>query len=339
MNTLYKKNILKLTDLSQKEIYYILHLSKKLKQEKKNNIEIKRLLGKNIILIFAKNSTRTRCSFEVACFDQGANVTCLNKTDSHIGYKETIQDTAKILSNLYDGIQYRGIQKDIEILAKSSKIPVWNGLTEQFHPTQILADLLTIQENISDNHNIDQITISYIGDIYNNIAMSLVEAASIIGFKLYLITAKPLFISDDTLLFNQLIKKHNNIILTDNMILGVTNTDFIYTDVWLSMGESSTLWEYKIKYLYKYQVNNNLLLNSKNNNIKVMHCLPSFHDYNHYKSIIKNNIISKFNLFYGLEITNDVFLSKYSIIFQQAANRIHVIKALMILTLIKNNIL
>ncbi|QJC33641.1 ornithine carbamoyltransferase [Enterobacteriaceae endosymbiont of Donacia provostii] len=339
MNQFYNKNFLKLSNFSKKEIYTLIKIAKKLKNDKNNNKEKKLLKDKNIILIFEKNSTRTRCSFEIACFDQGANVTFLNTEHSHIRHKESLKDSTKILSQMYNGIGYRGqYHKNIEIIAKYSKIPVWNGLTNEFHPTQILADLLTIKENIK-NTDVDQIKLSYIGDINNNISYSLIELSMIIGFKLYLISPQKLQ-SYNNFYIKNLIKKiqyYPNIHITSNIEEGIKNTDFIYTDIWLSMGEKDSLksWEKKIKILHNYQVNKKLLEKSENNNIKVMHCLPSLHLYSHYKKLFNNKIISKYNLYNGLEITDDIFESEQSIIFQQAENKIHTIKAIMITSLLK----
>ncbi|QJC31189.1 ornithine carbamoyltransferase [Enterobacteriaceae endosymbiont of Macroplea mutica] len=335
MHILYQKNILHISNLTKKTIFNIIELATKMKIEKKLYKEKKRLCNKNILLIFEQNSTRTRCSFEIACFDQGANVTFLNVQNTHMGYKETIQDTAVILSHMYDGIQYRGTQKNIEILSQYSIVPIWNGLTEISHPTQILADLLTIRECLP-NKNLEDIVLTYIGDIYNNISMSLIEAAQIIGFKLNLITSQFFLKQQKYFFLKKKINFYSNIIITYD-INHIKNTDIIYTDVWLSMGESTELWEQKITNLYKYQINKKLLLKSENDNIKIMHCLPAYHVYDHYKNIIDNKIISRLKLFDGLEITDEIFTSYNSIILQQAINKIHIVKAIMILTLNKNN--
>ncbi|QJC31597.1 ornithine carbamoyltransferase [Enterobacteriaceae endosymbiont of Donacia tomentosa] len=338
MNNFYQNNFLKLSDFSKEDIYKLIRISKKLKYDKKNSKEKKKLSNKNIILIFEKNSTRTRCSFEIACFDQGAHVTFLSIKDSHMIYKESLKDSARILGQMYDGIQYRGnYQKDIEIIAKYAGVPVWNGLTNEFHPTQILADLLTITEFL-ENKKLDQIKISYIGDINNNISFSLIEAAIIIGFKLYLISPKK--IKSNNIYYQNIIRKIKNIEnihITKNISEGIKNTDFIYTDIWISMGvtESLQMWEKKIEELYNYQVNKSLLLKSKNKNVKVMHCLPALHLYEHYKYLLNKDIISKYNLYNGIEITDEIFESNYSIIFKQAKNKIHTIKAIIISTLLK----
>ncbi|QJC38499.1 ornithine carbamoyltransferase [Enterobacteriaceae endosymbiont of Donacia fulgens] len=339
MNQFYNKHFLKLSDFSKENIYELIKISEKLKHNKKNFKEKKKLINKNIILIFEKNSTRTRCSFEIACFDQGANVTYLNIKDSHIGNKESLKDSVRILNNMYHGLGYRGkYQKNIEKLAKYSTIPIWNGLTNEFHPTQILADLLTIKENIK-NRKINQIKLSYIGDINNNISYSLIEASIIIGFELYLISPQKIKSNNNIYISNIIdkIKNNNNIHITNNIDIGIKDTDFIYTDIWLSMGEkiSLQLWEKKIKKLHNYQVNKLLLKKSKNKNIKVMHCLPSLHLYSHYKNLFSKEIISKYNLYNGLEITDEVFESNNNIIFQQAENKIHAIKAIIMTSLLK----
>lgn len=342
MNQFYNKHFLKLSDFSKENIYELIKISKKLKYNKKNFKEKKQLINKNIILIFEKNSTRTRCSFEIACFDQGANITYLNIKDSHISNKESLKDSARILNIMYHGLGYRGkYQKNIEKLAKYSNIPIWNGLTNEFHPIQILADLLTIKENIK-NRKINQIKLSYIGDINNNISYSLIEASIIIGFELYLISPQKIK-SNNNFYINKIIEKiknNNNIHITNNIDIGIKNTDFIYTDIWLSMGEKTSLqlWEKRIKELHTYQVNKLLLKKSQNKNIKVMHCLPSLHLYSHYKNLFSKEIISKYNLYNGLEITDEVFESNNNIIFQQVENKIHVIKAIMITSLLKEKI-
>ncbi|QJC29452.1 ornithine carbamoyltransferase [Enterobacteriaceae endosymbiont of Plateumaris pusilla] len=334
MNQFYNRHFLKLSNFSKKDIYELLNISLKIKDDKNKNKEIKKLYNKNIVLIFEKESTRTRCSFEIACYEQEAKITYLSKYNSHIGYKESIKDTARILGQIYDGILFRGKhQKDIEILAQYAGIPVWNGLTNEFHPIQILSDLLTIKENLI-NKSLDEIILSYIGDINNNIANTFLEAALIIGFNLNLISPKKLWPNNK--LFNNLLLNNNKIILTDNIDDGVNGADFIYTDIWLSMGESSKLWESRINDLHNYQVNKELILKTKNKNIKIMHCLPSLHLYYHYKKLFNQTIISKYNLFNGLEITDEIFESENSIIFQQSENKLHIIKAIILSTLLKN---
>ncbi|CAL4043347.1 ornithine carbamoyltransferase [Buchnera aphidicola] len=334
MLTLYKHHFLRLLDFHNSEIQYLINFAKKLKKLKKDQQEIKYLKGKNIVLIFEKESTRTRCAFEVAAFDQGAHVTYLGPGNTHLGYKESIVDTAKVLSRLYDGIEYRGHDHNvINNLAKFSKIPVWNGLTDQFHPTQLLADLLTMQEIIK-NRKINEISCAYVGDASNNIANTILEAAAIIGFDLRIVAPKKYWPNRQLLSQCQLksIENKGKIICTENIAKGVKNVDFIYTDVWVSMGESNKLWTKRIELLKKYQINDSMILLTKNKNVKILHCLPAFHDNN---TIIGKKILEKFNLHNGLEITNSIFEEHSSTIFEQSENKLHTIKALMISSLIK----
>ncbi|QCI23897.1 ornithine carbamoyltransferase [Buchnera aphidicola (Macrosiphoniella sanborni)] len=334
MNHLYQRDFLRLLDFNTSELENIITLAQKLKKIKKNNQEIQLLNKKNIALIFEKESTRTRCAFEVAAFDQGAHVTYLGVGSTHLGKKESIEDTAKILGRLYDGIQYRGHNhKTIETLAKYSEAPVWNGLTEKFHPTQLLADLLTIKE-ISPQKKIHEIKCAYIGDARNNIGNSLLEAAVLYNFDLRFIAPKEFWPENNLLTFCQ--KRRNNIKLnitcTEDIHQGVKNVDFIYTDVWVSMGESKKFWEKRIKLLRAYQVNNLVLEMSENPQIKVLHCLPAFHDQN---TEIGKYLFKKYGFKNGVEITDDVFQKNEKIIFDQAENRLHTIKAILISSLRK----
>lgn len=338
MKTIYKKDFLRLFDFTAKEIIYLIELASILKKKKKQNLENKKLLNKNIALIFEKESTRTRCSFEVAAYDQGAFVTNLNSKNSQIGYKESIKDTARVLDKIYHGIQYRGYdQSIIEELANYSSVPVWNGLTNEFHPTQLLADLMTIKENIPSGKYFNEIILSYIGDARNNISNSMLEAAAIFGFDLRLISPKKYYPKNKFFNICKEISEYNGgkIIVTENIEYGIKNTDFIYTDVWVSMGEHEIEWNERISKLKKYQVNLSILKKSLNPKIKFLHCLPSFHDR---KTILGNRIINKYNLnSKGIEVTNDIFESKKSLVFQQSENRLHTIKSLLISTLCKNN--
>lgn len=334
MINLYKRNLLRLMDLNFIEINYILNLSSKLKYDKFIGKEIPYLNKKNIVLIFEKESTRTRCSFEVAAYDQGANVTYLDQIQSQIGYKESIKDTARILGQLYNGIQYRGYkQKTVEILAKYADVPVWNGLSDEFHPTQILSDLLTIREQLP-NKQFNKIKLVYIGDARNNICNSLLEASALLGINLFLISPKhywpdKIFFSDCLNLSKQ---KGGTIVITENISSGIKNADFIYTDIWVSMGENKKIWEERILLLKKYQVNMNILNQANNPDIKFLHCLPALHDES---TIIGKKISKKYGLYDGIEVTNEVFNSKYSIVFLQAENRLHTIKAILVSTLLK----
>lgn len=337
MNHLYKKSCLRLIDYSSNEIYQILSLACHLKKQKYKQQEIKYLINKNIILIFENHSTRTRCAFEVAAFDQGAQVTCLTPNISQIGHKESIKDTAKILERIYDGILYRGYhQNTVNTLAQHANIPIWNGLTAEFHPTQLLADLMTMQEQLP-NKNFNQMKLAFVGDTKNNISNSLLEAAALTGMELRLVAPKNYWPVQSLLETCQKISKKNkgSIILTEDISKGVKNVDFLYTDVWVSMGENEKIWKQRISYLHKYQVNQSMIEQTNNPNVKFLHCLPAFHDN---QTIIGKKISLQFNINEGLEVTNDIFESKYSIVFEQAENKLHTAKSLMILTILPNKI-
>ncbi|BAO00355.1 ArgI protein [Candidatus Pantoea carbekii] len=293
------------------------------------------LKGKNIALIFEKDSTRTRCAFEIAAYDQGANVTYLSPNNSQIGYKESMKDTARVLSRIYDGIQYRGYEQTLlETLSKYSNIPVWNGLTNEFHPTQLLADLLTMQEHLPSKALRDMIVV-YVGDARNNISNSLLEAAALVGLDLRLIAPKVYW--PEKLLIAQCRANEKKtgckITLTENIAEGTKNADFIYTDVWVSMGEPQSFWKERINLLKPYQVNSKMLNLTGNPKIKFLHCLPAFHDTH---TILGKQISENYHLYEGMEVTNEVFESSHSIVFDQAENRMHAIKAVMVATLFKS---
>ncbi|HET9678828.1 MAG TPA: ornithine carbamoyltransferase [Buchnera sp. (in: enterobacteria)] len=338
MNTLYKKNFLKLSDYSVSEIKKIINLASFLKKKKEKINKKKILKNKKIVLIFEKESTRTRCSFEVASFEQGANITYLGPKDTHLNYKESIEDTTEILSSLYDLIVFRGNRhKSIETFSKLSKIPVLNALTNKFHPTQLLADLLTIQENLPKNKKIEEITCAYVGDAKNNISNSLIEASNLIGFNLRIIAPKKYWPEPS---FLHKIKKNNNfdnknIICTENIEKGINQVDFIYTDVWVSMNEKLEIWEEKISLLKKYQINNSMLELTNNPQIKILHCLPALHDL---KTTLGKKIIKNFELKNGIEITDEVFQKNKKIILEQSINKLHTIKSILIFTLNKKEI-
>ncbi|XBC43149.1 MAG: ornithine carbamoyltransferase [Buchnera aphidicola (Meitanaphis flavogallis)] len=335
MNTLYNKSCLRLLDFQKCEIEYIIHLSSFLKSLKKNNKEVRYLKNKNIVLIFEKESTRTRCAFEVAAFDQGANVTYLGPGNTHLGYKESIKDTARVLSRMYNGIQYRGHNhKTIEILEKYATVPVWNGLTEKFHPTQVLADLLTMKETLL-SQSLSQISCAYIGDTKNNIGYTWLEAAARLGLNLRLVSPSEFWPESNFFLQCKLEAQKNNgdIICTENIEEGVKNVNFIYSDVWMSMGEPNKKWNNRILLLKKYQINSKMLHLTKNKEVKILHCLPAFHDNN---TIVGKEIIKKNNLKDGIEITDEIFELHANTIFEQSENRLHTIKALMIASLTKN---
>ncbi|CAL4042915.1 Ornithine carbamoyltransferase subunit I [Buchnera aphidicola (Phyllaphis fagi)] len=332
MNSLYKKNFLKMSDFNKTEIYEIINLSDFLKKKNRMKQELQYLKKKKIALIFEKQSTRTRCAFEVAIFDQGGYSSYIESKNIHLGYKESISDTAKVLERMYDGIQYRGHDhKNIKILSQNINIPVWNGLTEKYHPTQLLADLLTIQE-YSPNKLINNIILAYVGDASNNIANTMLETAHIMGFELRLVAPKKYW--PNKKLLNKY-QSNNKIICTESIQEGVKQVDFIYTDVWMSMGESSTILHDKILSLKNYQINNKMLKLTQNNNVQVLHCLPALHDNT---TKVGKKISQLYNFNDGIEITNEVFQKYQNIIFQQAENRLHTIKSMMIKTLTKINL-
>jgi ornithine carbamoyltransferase len=301
-----------------------------LKAEKKNGKAKKKLKGKNIALIFEKTSTRTRCAFEVAAFDQGASVTYLGPTGSQIGHKESMKDTARILGRMYDGIEYRGFgQKIVEELGEYSGVPVWNGLTDEYHPTQVLADLLTMEEHFKKKLN--KISFCYLGDARNNMGNSLMVGGAKMGMDVRLCAPKENWPEENLIKKCNLIAKETGarITLTENVADGVKGVDFLYTDVWLSLGEAAEKWEERIKLMKPYQVNMNVIKLTGNSKVKFLHCLPAFHNR---ETKVGEEIYQKYGL-NGMEVTEDVFESKYSIVFDQAENRLHTIKAVMVATL------
>ena len=330
MFNLRNRNFLTLMDFTPKEINYFLDLARDLKRAKYAGTEQPKLKGKNIALIFEKSSTRTRCAFEVGALDQGAHVTYLGPTGTQIGKKESVADTARVLGRMYDGIEYRGYgQEVVEELAKYAGVPVWNGLTTQDHPTQILADFLTIREHF--DKPLSSISFVYAGDGRNNMANALMIGAAKMGMDFRIVSPKSLF-PETTLVqkCNEIAKVTGaKITITDNVDAGVKDADVIYTDVWVSMGEADEVWASRIKLLTPYQVNMTMLNKTGNKNVKFMHCLPAFHDL---KTIVGKEIFEKYGL-EGLEVTDEVFESKHSIVFDEAENRMHTIKAVMVATL------
>lgn len=322
------RSFLKLLDFTSDEIRYLLDLSKDLKQKKKNHISHDELKGKNIVLLFEKTSTRTRCAFEVAGHDLGMGVTYLDPNSSQMGHKESIEDTAKVLGRMYDGIEYRGFDQSIvEDLAKYSKVPVWNGLTTEFHPTQMLADILTIEENFGASKGLKLV---FMGDARNNVANSLMVVSAKLGINFVACGPKE-NMSDAKLVDTcKSIANDNNctITLSDNVKEATKDADVIYTDIWVSMGEDKSIWEQRIKLLLPYQVNKSVMANAKPNAI-FLHCLPSFHDLN---TSIANDIYTKYSL-KEMEVTDEVFRSDKSKVFDEAENRLHTIKAVMYATL------
>ena len=322
------KSFLKLLDFTTEELQYLLDLSKKLKADKKNETEKKMMVGKNIALIFEKTSTRTRCAFEVGAYDQGANVTYIGPSASQIGDKESMEDTAKVLGRFYDGIEYRGYgQELVETLAEHSGVPVWNGLTTEFHPTQVLADFLTILEK---KGTLKGIKFAYLGDGKNNMASSLMIGAVKFGMDFTIVAPKEYF-PDKELAETALKLAEENgghVSFTDDRIGGVKDADVIYTDVWVSMGESYNVWEERINRLSYYQVNSELIKHAKDDYL-FMHCLPAFHDLN---TKVAKEIEKKYGI-KEMEVTDEVFRSKNSVVFDEAENRMHTIKAVMVATL------
>ena len=322
------KSFLKLLDFSSDEIRYLLDLSKELKDKKKKGILHKDLEGKNIVLLFEKTSTRTRCAFEVAGYDLGMGVTYLDPNSSQMGHKESIEDTAKVLGRMFDGIEYRGFQQDIvEKLAKYSGVPVWNGLTTEFHPTQMLADVMTIEENFGSSKGLKLV---FMGDARNNVANSLMVVSAKLGINFVACGPKENMPSAELVEKCKAIAKENasTITLTDDVIAATKDADVIYTDIWVSMGEDKSIWGDRIKLLSPYQVNKSVMQNAKSSAI-FLHCLPSFHDLN---TTVAKDIYDKYGL-KEMEVTDEVFMSSQSKVFDEAENRLHTIKAVMYATL------
>ncbi|MCQ2973541.1 MAG: ornithine carbamoyltransferase [Bacteroidales bacterium] len=327
---LKNRSLLTLLDFTPQEINYLLDLSADLKKAKAQGTEVKHLVGKNIALIFEKTSTRTRCAFEVAAHDQGANTVYITPSGSQLGHKESIKDSARVFGRMFDGIEYRGFAQNIvEQLAEFSKKPVWNGLTNEFHPTQALADLLTIKEH--SNKNVKDIKIAFLGDIHTNTANSLMVIGSKLGMDVRLVGPKELFPDNNLVDKCQALALASGakITITDNLENGVKDCDFLYTDVWVSMGEPHEVWEQRIKLLSKFRIDSNCMKLTGNPNVKFMHCLPAFHDL---ETTTGKEINKKFGID-CMEVTNEVFESEQSIVFDEAENRLHTIKAVMVATL------
>ncbi len=323
------RSFLKEIDFTPKEWKFLLDLAAELKVAKYAGSEQPRLTGKNIALIFEKTSTRTRCAFEVAAFDQGARVTYLDPSGSQIGHKESMEDTARVLGRMYDGIEYRGsAQENVETLARYAGVPVWNGLTDEWHPTQTLCDMLTMREH-SYKHD-EEISFAYLGDARNNVGNSLLVAGAMMGMDVRIVAPREQW-NHETV-----VKQAHDIALetgaritqTDD-VQGVDGVDYVYTDVWVSMGEPVEVWEERIHLLRPYQVNQRLLNMTGNPRVKFMHCLPGFHD-RHTK--VGEELFQKTGMT-ALEVTDEVFESKHSIVFDQAENRMHTIKAVLVATL------
>jgi ornithine carbamoyltransferase len=329
-SNLSNRSFLKLLDFTPEEIRFLLDLSADLKAAKYANTEQQRLRGKNIALIFEKSSTRTRCAFEVAAYDQGAHVTYLGPSGSQIGSKESMKDTARVLGRMYDGIEYRGFgQERVETLAEFSGVPVWNGLTDEFHPTQILADFLTMREHLA--RPLNEMSFCYLGDARNNMGNSLLIGAAKLGMDFR--AAAPLSCQPDEGLVKQAreiaAETGARINITDKLEEAVRDADFLYTDVWVSMGEAAEVWEERIKLLKPYKVNQKVVELTGNENVKFLHCLPAFHNLG---TTVGQEINQKFGI-PAMEVSDEVFESERSIVFEEAENRVHTIKAVMVATL------
>ncbi len=322
------RSFLKLMDYTPEEILYLVDLAAELKEKKKKGILHNSLIGKNVALIFEKTSTRTRCSFEVAAYDLGMHVTYLDPSGSQIGKKESIPDTARVLGRMFDGIEYRGFGQDIvEELAKYAGVPVWNGLTNEFHPTQMLADMLTIKEHFG---RLKGIRLVYMGDARYNMGNSLMVTCAKLGMDFVACTSKKYFPDEKLIAYCEDVAKETGATLTftEDVKAGTKDADVIYTDVWVSMGEPDEIWAERLKDLMPYQVNSTVMQNAKPEAI-FMHCLPAFHDL---KTKIGREVYEKFG-YSELEVTDEVFESAQSVVFDEAENRMHTIKAVMLATL------
>jgi ornithine carbamoyltransferase len=327
---LRNRSFVKELDFTPEELKFLLKLSADLKAAKYGGYEQPRLKGKNIALIFEKTSTRTRCAFEVAAYDQGAHVTYLGPSGSQIGHKESMKDTARVLGRMYDGIEYRGFgQELVETLAQYAGVPVWNGLTDEFHPTQMLADFLTMIEH--SDKPVGQIAYCYLGDARFNMGNSLMVMGCKMGMDVRICAPASLWPAEDLIATCREIAAETGarLLLTEDVDAGVKGVDFLHTDVWVSMGEPAAVWDERIKLLKAYQVNMDAVKKTGNPNVKFMHCLPAFHNR---ETKVGEEIYQKSGM-ESLEVTDEVFESKHAIVFDQAENRMHTIKAIMVATL------
>jgi len=328
---LRNRSLLTVQDYTQREFRYLLDLARDLKRAKYAKTEQQHLKGKEICLIFEKTSTRTRCAFEVACFDQGAHVTYLDPAGSQIGHKESFKDTARVLGRMYDAIEYRGsAQHGVEELAKYAGVPVYNGLTDEYHPTQMLADVMTMREH--SDKPIGDIRYAYVGDTRSNMGHSLLIVGCLMGMDVRICGPRKLWPSDEYVaIAHELQAKHGGkLLVTDDVDAAVKGVDFIHTDVWVSMGEPKEVWKERIDLLKPYQVNVEMIKKSGNPHVRFMHCLPAFHDT---ETKLGRDIAENYGMNNGLEVTNDVFESEVNVAFEQAENRMHTIKALLVATL------
>ena len=327
---LHGRSFLKLLDFSPDEIRYLLDLAAELKQAKRDDTEVQHLRKREICLIFEKTSTRTRCAFEVAAYDQGAHVTYLDPVSSQMGHKETVKDTARVLGRFYDGIEYRGFDQDmVQVLSDYAGVPVWNGLTDEYHPTQILADILTMREHSGKPD--PEIAFAFLGDARNNMGNSLMVGAAQLGMDVRLVAPRARWPEQELVDESREIAKQTGarITLTESVAEGVKGADFLYTDVWVSMGEAHEVWTERIKELSPYQVNSAAMAATGNPNAKFMHCLPAFHNA---ETKVGKETLEKFGIS-EMEVTDEVFESPASIVFDQAENRMHTIKAVLVATI------
>jgi ornithine carbamoyltransferase len=331
MYNLRNRSFLKVSDFTARELEHLLKLSAALKTVKYAGTEVPRLTGKEIALIFEKSSTRTRSAFEVAAYDQGAHVTYLDPSGSQLGHKESIADTAQVLGRMYDALEFRGsAHSDIEELAANAGVPIYNGLTNEWHPTQMLADFLTMHE--SSHRPYDAITYTYMGDARSNIGRSLLVMGAIMGAAVRICGPRELWPPSDVqaLAHERAERSGARVMLTDDREEALSGTDFVYTDVWVSLGEPKNVWDERVRLLAPYQVNREALKHTGNPRVKFMHCLPAFHDEN---TTIGREVMGRTGMKDGLEVTNEVFQSPASIVFDQAENRLHTIKAILVATI------
>lgn len=333
MNPLYRRDFLRETDFSPEELLWLLDLASQLKKAKKEGREPKLLQGKNIVLLFEKDSTRTRCAFEVAAYDQGANVTCLGAAGSQMGKKESLADTARVLSRFYDGIEYRGFgQERVEALARHADVPVWNGLTDQWHPTQLLADMMTMREHCDKPLN--RQTLAYMGDARFNMGNSLMVGSALLGVDFRSVAPRALWTSDEVyaLACDIAQKTGARILRTESVEQGVEGCDFLSTDVWVSMGEPDHVWKERIDLLLPYRVDARVMALTGNPRCRFLHCLPSFHDR---ETTVGEEVCRRFGID-CMEVSDEVFASPQSVVFDEAENRLHTIKAVLVATLAAN---
>jgi ornithine carbamoyltransferase len=333
--SLFGRSFLTLRDFTADEIEHLLQLSARLKQEKREHREVRRLAGRSIALIFEKDSTRTRIGFEVAAYDQGAHVTYMGPTGSHIGRKESVKDTARVLGRVYDAIEFRGFhQADVETLARHSGVPVYNGLTDEDHPTQVLADLLTIREHVAKP--LEQVALAYVGDARGNMGDELLIGCATMGMDLRIVAPRAVWPREDFLAAARQLAEQSGarITVTEDITEGVRGADVIYTDVWVSMGEPEATWDERIALLRPYQVTAAMMAATGNPDCRFMHCLPAFHDRD---TEVGRKMFDRHGLT-AMEVTDEVFESPASIVFDQAENRMHTIKAVLVATLSKDGL-